>query len=326
MHQWMNGINEMKQNINILFLGGAKRVSLAEEFIRAGKELGTDVAIFSYELNDDCPISFVGKVIQGKKWSDKSVITHLGETIEKYKIDILLPFVDSATIIASKVKEVRKDVFIPVSDMEMCSTFFNKKLANDWCKENNIAIPKDDLLSFPLIAKPLEGSASKGIIVLNNEMELNNLGHKDKYLIQQFVKGEEYTIDIYRSVQTNNILSVVPRQRLETQGGESIKSITKQDTKIETFARDIIEKTKLVGALTLQILKDKEQNLLFMEINPRFGGGVLNSIAAGADSPMYLLRDFLKMEEIANKQWTDNLMMIRRFSEYYKIKENADNN
>ncbi|MDO4228188.1 MAG: ATP-grasp domain-containing protein [Capnocytophaga sp.] len=317
----------MTKNINILFLGGAKRVSLAEEFIRAGKELGINIAIFSYELNDDCPISFVGNVIQGKKWSDKSVITHISETIEKYKIDILLPFVDPATIIASEIKESSKNgVFIPVSDVEMCSIFFNKRLANNWCKENNIAIPKDDLLDFPLIAKPLEGSASKGIIILNNESELRNLEQKDKYLIQQFIKGEEYTIDIYRTVRTNKILSIVPRQRLETQGGESIKSITKRNAKIETFARNIIEKTKLVGALTLQILKDKEQNLFFMEINPRFGGGVLNSIAAGADSPMYLLRDFLKMDEFSNEKWTDNLMMIRRFKEYYKVKEYADNN
>ena len=34
------------KKINILFLGGAKRVSIAERFIEAGKTLGFEVSIF----------------------------------------------------------------------------------------------------------------------------------------------------------------------------------------------------------------------------------------------------------------------------------------
>ena len=56
----------MKENINILFLGGAKRVSLAEKFIQEGKELNKNITIFSYELDDNVPISFVGKIIIGR--------------------------------------------------------------------------------------------------------------------------------------------------------------------------------------------------------------------------------------------------------------------
>lgn len=315
------------KNINILFLGGAKRVSIAEEFIRAGKSLGFKVSIFSYELNNDCPVAFVGTVIIGKKWNDTSVIQHINEVIEQNKIDILLPFVDPATIIAAKIKDLRKEnVFIPVSDQQMCSIFFNKKLANQWCEANGIQVPSLDKTKFPLIGKPLEGSASKGILIFNNKDELAKIENPDDYLIQQFIKGEEYTIDIYRSTRSGEILCLVPRKRLETQGGESIKSITVRDDKIEQFAKTIIEKTNLIGGVTLQILKDMEGNLFFMEINPRFGGGVLNSIAAGADSPMCQLKDYLKMDNPPYENWTNNFMMIRRFKEYYKIKENATDN
>ena len=307
------------KKINILFLGGAKRVSIAEEFIRAGKTLGFNVSIFSYELNEDCPISFIGKVIKGYKWKDDSIFGHLIKIIEEYEIDIILPFVDPATIIASKLKETLQDkkIFIPVSDVDSCTTFFNKKLSNEWCLKNGIAVPNPDKNIFPLIAKPIEGSASKGIIIINNEIELSNLQNPQKFLIQKFIDGYEYTIDIYRNTRTNNILSIVPRKRIETQGGESIKSITIKNNKIEDFARDIILKTTLRGPLTLQILEDKQNNFFFMEINPRLGGAVLNSIAAGADSPMYLLRDFLNIPEIS-LEWKDSFMMIRYFKEYYK--------
>lgn len=311
-----------KENINILFLGGAKRVSLAEEFIRAGEELGHKVSIFSYELNDDCPIAFVGTVIEGKKWSDNLVIEHIEEIINKYDINILLPFVDPATVIAAMVNERQgSKVFIPVSNRNSCEVFFDKERSNRWCENNGIQIPSNDTTHFPLIAKPIKGSASKGILILKDQKELEDISCPEEYLIQAFIKGKEYTIDIYRSVRTKNIISLVPRERLETQGGESIKSITVKNDKIEIFAKSIISKTDLVGAITLQILEDDKKNIFFMEINPRFGGGVLNTIAAGADSPIYLLREFLNLEEKENEGWNENYMMIRRFKEYYKIKK-----
>ena len=42
-----------KKEINILFLGGAKRVSLARKVIAAGEKLGVRVNIFSYELSPE---------------------------------------------------------------------------------------------------------------------------------------------------------------------------------------------------------------------------------------------------------------------------------
>ena len=56
-----------------------------------------------------------------------------------------------------------------------------------------------------------------------------------------------------------------------------------------------------------------------MEINPRFGGAVLNSIFAGANSPAYLLNEYYKIKNNKNENWTDNFLMLRRFSENYKI-------
>ena len=41
----------IKRNINILMLGGAKRVAMAEQLMRAGKQLGVNVSIFSHELD-----------------------------------------------------------------------------------------------------------------------------------------------------------------------------------------------------------------------------------------------------------------------------------
>ena len=58
---------------NILFLGGGKRVSLAQRFIKAGKQLNLKTNVFAYELEKDLPFKCIGKVIQGKKWKDDHI-------------------------------------------------------------------------------------------------------------------------------------------------------------------------------------------------------------------------------------------------------------
>lgn len=310
-----------KKDINILFLGGAKRVSLAEKFIDEGKERGLNVNIFSYELDINVPISLVGEIIIGLRWNDNNLYDHLLETIKAKNIDIVLPFLDYATIVSARLKKLvdDKDVFIPVSDEGICEVFFNKRLANEWCIENSINIPSD-INSYPLIAKPIHGSASKGILILESPADFDNLTNKKNYLVQKFVKGKEYSVDVYVSVQDREIVSIVPRIRLETQGGESIKSITLKDERLINFSREIIGKTKLVGPLTLQLIEDSAtKELFFMEINPRFGGAVLNSIFAGANSPKYLLNDFYKIKNSYDGNWIDSFLMMRRFSENYKI-------
>ena len=49
----------MHRNLNILMLGGAKRVAMAEQLIRAGKRLGCNVKIFSHELSNQEPIASI---------------------------------------------------------------------------------------------------------------------------------------------------------------------------------------------------------------------------------------------------------------------------
>jgi carbamoyl-phosphate synthase large subunit len=307
--------------LNILFLGGAKRVSMAEKFINEGLTRGISVNIFSYELDKNVPINIVAEIIVGLKWNDKNIYTDLLKVSLINKINIIIPFLDLSTLIAARLKDMIefKNIFIPVSNEENCNLFFDKHLANQWCIDNKVNVPAS-INNYPLIAKPINGSASKGLIIIQNSEELKNLKNKKKYLVQKFIEGNEYSVDIYRSTINNEIISIVPRIRLETQGGESIKSITVKDQSIIDYSRKIIEKTNLVGPITLQFIQDRKTKVLYyMEINPRFGGAVLNSIFAGANSPAYLLNEYYKIKNNKNENWTDNFLMLRRFSENYKI-------
>ena len=72
----------IKRKINILMLGGAKRVSLAEQLIRAGKDLGVEVSVFSGERSAHEPIASVGQIIVGSKYNEKGIDDEISHVIE----------------------------------------------------------------------------------------------------------------------------------------------------------------------------------------------------------------------------------------------------
>jgi carbamoyl-phosphate synthase large subunit len=314
----------VEEHINILLLGGAKRVSLAERFMAAGRKLDRAVKIFSYELDEYVPIGSIGKVIIGLKWKDKDIIDHLAETVRKENIHIVLPFVDPAIGICSRLTSACPNVFIPVSPEESCNIFFDKRKANDWFLANRFQVPEADN-TYPLIAKPAQGSAAKGLIKIDDQAEYGKFKLREdaeNYLLQRYIEADEYTVDCYID-QKGTVLATVPRRRVEITGGEVMKAITKRDESLMQLAGDIITKANLRGPVNVQFLKEKKTGAIFvMEINPRFGGGVICSIEAGANMPEWLIKEYLGLANEQVNDWQEDLLMMRTYREYFKYADN----
>lgn len=304
--------------INILFLGGAKRVSIANEFIEAGLRHNRTVNIYSYDLKKTIPISEIGQVIVGLKWNDLNLMKHLIYTIKTKKIDIVIPFVDPAIVIAAKLKESIKCLFTPTSSVNVCNFCFNKKLLDTKLKQSAIITPSSNNL-FPMIAKPIFSSSSKGIKLLKNENDLKifNKNHKtEEYIHQRYIEGLEYSVDAYIT-QNGKICSIVPRLREAVLGGEITEGKSENNKAIIVSATLVIKKLKLKGAVTIQYIQEFDGKKIYLiEINPRFGGGVPLSIKAGSDTPYILLTEFLNLD-VSPVFWKENIRMIRYFKEFY---------
>ena len=308
----------MTKKINILFLGGAKRVSFAEHLKAAGKQRGLDVAIFSYELEKTVPIGKVAEVLIGLKWSDENIYTDLENVIAKHNIHIVLPFVDKAIEIAANLRE-HTCAFIPVSSMEICRTMFDKVQSSLWFDEKGIPQPPKyqtkDEVRYPAILKPRNGSASKGIIIAEKSQDIENVVWEN-YLAQEYIPNAiEYTVDCYVS-QKGEPVSIVPRVRLETAGGEVTKTITKKNERLISIANKILQSGEFRGPITIQFITDEnEKHYYVMEINPRCGGGVIASIEAGSKSLEMLLDEFEGKEIIEQNDWKENILMTRYMQE-----------
>ena len=263
-----------------------------------------------------------------KKWNDAELFSDLHNQISLNNISIVLPFVDPAIEVAEMLKAGNETLFVPTCGKDICHIMFDKILSERWFIEKGLPIPpsysKDDILKFPVIVKPRRGSASKGIQIIDDAVQWDKLENKDNYVIQQYIaEREEYTVDCYVTT-SGKIISIVPRLRIQTAGGEVMNSETRRDKILIDISERVLKSGDFKGPVTIQFLRDKNTGATYiMEINPRLGGGVITSIEAGADITAFILRNYLGEDLQPYNEWKDKTLMTRYFKEVIFY---ADNN
>ncbi len=302
--------------LNILFIGGGKRYSAAEAFIESGKKFGRSVNIFAYEMGYGLPIEKISTVIQGLKFADPNILNDLKEVIQKNKIEIAIPYHDHAVDLLAQLSEF---VFTPASDAKICQTFFSKIASNQFFIESGLPVAGFDG-KIPAIAKPDRGSASKGLIFFKeSQEELDEfLASKfsQNYEIQNFIEGQEYSVDGYIAMNSD-FSFFAPRKRLETLGGEAVRSISVIHQKIEEACKKLAQNSLIKGAITIQFIEDNQtKNICTMEVNPRFGGAMLTTWGAGVPWFDIVLCDYLK-HPIPEFKFSPNVLMVRSFREHF---------
>lgn len=297
--------------ITILMLGGAKRVSVARHIVDAFRRLGHQARVLSYELNWRVPAVAVAEVLPGKRWSDPELMADLRRIIAQRHVSLVLPFVDPAVEICARLKADCPGTFIPVSPEAVCHAMFDKAEAYRLFAEKGLPQPPLAADRFPRIYKPRTGSASKGIFVARRPADVPEGIDTDAYLVQEFVENaREFTVDCYVR-QDGEVLSVVPRERLETAGGEAMRSVTVGDPALIALSHKVLEAIELRGPVTLQFLRSAAGEYLLMEINPRLGGGVVTSIGAGSRLPDMLAAETVGLRPEPFSAWEPGTLMAR---------------
>lgn len=306
----MNYKYNPERPLKFLFLGGAKRVSMGNKFIAAAERLGLRAALFSYEMTREVPIASIAQVEIGLRWSDPLIIDDLRRVVERYEIDILVPFVDGAVEVAARFADRFPDVWVATPDAAMAELMFDKVAADSFFRQLELPVPQRSI--YPLIAKPRHGSASKGIKILRSVAEFKQLTDPQNYLYQEYIEDrQEITVDCYVE-SDGRLICAVPRLRIEVQGGEVTTTRTFRDREVEALAAETLQKTGLTGAITIQMLRDHRDNrLMLMEINPRLGGGAVCSCHAGADLPQFLIRDALGLTLEPCSDWKSDVLITR---------------
>ena len=120
----------------------------------------------------------------------------------------------------------------------------------------------------------------------------------------------------------NKIKALSPRERLKTAGGEVVLTRTLRDITIENLSENIIYTLGLKGPISIQFIKSKEDNKLWlMEINLRLGGGVIASIEAGYNIPEMLISDILDYD--VKKSISNTKLIMKRYFEEIFYEDNS---
>ena len=320
--------------MNILITSASRKVSLVRAFQQAlahedsGKVIAVDASPLAPALYfaDEHHL-----VPPGHKPEFLSVILRLCEQLD---IKLLIPTRDEELPFFAEHKEKFANVstFVMVSDPGTIRICQDKKLFIKFCQENGFAVPKNydgvDLpvnLEFPLFIKPWQGKGGRQAIRANSKEELKMaLKQTPDAVVQEFIDAPEYTIDLFASF-SGRVISVVPRERIHIFGGESFISRTSKNPALIQEAIQLATKLQLIGHNTIQCFLDN--NIVkFIEVNPRFGGAAHLGFAAGAPTPLFLVK-LLKGETLEPKigQFKDNYFMLRYTDDLFLDKESLTN-
>lgn len=287
------------RSINILFTSVGRRVELLRAFRRAYQGLNLRGNIVAVDIDSLAP---------GLQEADKSYIVPrvdraeyipaLVDICRREQISAVFPLIDpDIPVLAENRAEIEATgarvavvppgaVALTVDKWETTRFFrgLGLKAPASWLPEDLDSMRMD----YPGFVKPRQGSAAKATFKVHNARELAFFcEYVPDPIVQEFLNGPEITNDVICDLE-GEVLAVVSRQRIEVRWGEVAKGITIYNPEITGACVKIAKALPVVGPITVQcIMKDAVPH--FTEINARLGGGVPLGIAAGADSPHWLL-------------------------------------
>lgn len=284
---------------NVMFTSVGRRVELLRAFRRAYQALGLRGRIIAVDIDPLAPaLQLADRPYLVPNTPSEEFIPELIEICRREQVHLVFPLIDPDIPVLSHHRKALQatGAQLAVVRPEAAAITGDKRQTHAFFRKLGLAAPRSWLpgemspadADFPLFIKPRRGSGAKHTFKLRCR---NDLAFFAQYvsdpLIQEFLPGPEITTDVICDLK-GELLSLVSRQRIEVRCGEVAKGVTVYDQTIADACVKMARALPAVGPFTVQSML-KEGVHHFTEINARLGGGVPLGIAAGVDSPRWLL-------------------------------------
>ncbi len=314
--------------MKILFTSVGRRVELMQAFRNAAERTGIHLEIYGADITETAPaLQFCDHTVIVPRIRDDSYIPALQKVCNNEEINALIPTIDTDLLLLSQHQADFGSTKVVISSAEKIALCRDKRFTADYFHSVGLKSPSpvDDWEKYeegyPAFIKPKDGSSSIFAYKVNNEDELKSYAAQvPDYIIQPFIDGTEYTVDIFCDFEGNPIF-ITPRIRLAVRAGEVLKTQIHQDETIIAEMKRLIADYKPCGQITVQLIQQKETgDNYYIEINPRFGGGSPLTIKAGADSAEMVLR-LLNGERIGYQDMAaEDGAVFSRFDQSVRVK------
>lgn len=307
---------------NVLILSAGRRVELYQAMAAAACRLLPSAQIICADLHPELSAACLmcGDYVALPSVRDPRYPGALADVCRDRSIGMVIPTIDTELIVLSGMREDMRahGTEIVISDSELIEACVDKRLTSILFAHYGIPTPAiydRNSIEFPCFSKPASGSSSIGAFRIDRRDDISDEMWTDAdRMFMELITDDmiEYTLDLYYD-QRGALKCLVPRERIATRGGEIAKGATRRNWLGEYIGEKLGILDGARGCITLQAFADTaNRSIAAIEINPRFGGGVPLTFAAGADYPGWLLSEYLLGEEIPHfDAWESDLLMLR---------------
>jgi len=316
------------KRLNVLFTSAGRRVSLMRAFRRAANDLGVRLDLHAVDCQPLAPAMQVAdEATLVPPVTNEDYCEALVDYCQQHQIDALIPLIDPELLPLSEAAEQFRDIGtrVIISTPEVVRLCVDKVCTERFLKDNGFRTPRifgeDEFreAGLPLFMKPQDGSSSIHAEKISTQEALAFYhATRPQCIVQEFIEGVEYTVDVFADFD-GRPLCAVPRRRHEVRGGEVSKGqVVMHRNMIRENCRVVETLGGCQGMITIQCFLTPDDEIVFIEINPRFGGGVPLSIQAGADTPRWLIELLIgRQPTVALDRLADRLYMLRYDGEIF---------
>lgn len=236
----------------------------------------------------------------------KEIITYL--TAIKKNLSCILSTSEYFIEVAA---EVAKHFNLPCPNIAAVKLCRNKDQLAQFLQKHHINSPRTVVVSpqdpiqkvlnssrfnFPIIIKPLSGSGSMGVRLCGDEKEYdehiqnpqNSIYFDKKVLIQEYIVGEEYSVESMGFDHTIEIIGITkkylgnPPHFIETGHDFPANLPSSLSEKINTLVKTTLQAINLTFGPAHTEIRVKDNEPYIIEINPRLAGGMIPTLIKNA--------------------------------------------
>jgi carbamoyl-phosphate synthase large subunit len=268
-----------------------------------------------------------------KRGSHPQYVDQLFALCVEHGIHAIVPTVDAELLPIARAHNIFRsiDVRVLAADEATLQIALDKWELVQVCSFD-VPVPKTRLCtermrwddSFPCVVKPRVGSGSRGVYVINEPSGLDSVAHNGRNLVQEFLPGEEYSVDLYVG-HSGAVHAAVPRLRLKVDSGVAITSRTVFDHEVIHHACAVASLINLRGVANVQFRRDQRGIPKLLEVNPRFAGTMSLTVRSGVNIPQMALDELFGKPPQPGMAPFQEIGMVRTYRDTYVPTSEIDN-
>ncbi|MBR4177821.1 MAG: ATP-grasp domain-containing protein [Bacilli bacterium] len=304
----------------VLLFNGRRRVYIVNKIKEYLKSLDLNIGIYLTDTDNLDPVGYYAdKFSVLPPIEDENFVDTFIKFVKKENIKYIFLWNNKDFYIFHKMRKKLKDLNIKIllPNKEQIDACFNKVKTNEFCKTYNIPTPKtyynlkdfyNSDCGYPVIVKPYNGAGNLNIFKADNKEELEIFYKKvPNAIIQEFIEGEQYTIDAFFDEITR---VVVPRKRVKVRDAEVVEASICLDKKLIEIGEKVADSLKVLGPINIQVIL-KNNIPYVIDMHCRFGGGTDLSIEAGVPIDKWIVNLLIGKKNDYKYKINDKLFMTR---------------